>query len=198
MAASGNRGLLRRLGGDSDGLTLIELMVYSVLLVSVLLIVGTIMISTLSIERVVRESAQTTTDAQLAATSIEVGVRNASDAKLTNIGADQLLVVRTVGNDPNSVAWKCMAWYFSASSGTIRTTSTTNDATAVPVPASEPASWTLLASGISAPGSGVIFTHSLNTVTLYFVANTDGSGPLDIRSSSVLRAGASEVSQSCF
>lgn len=189
---------LSRLRDESAGLTLIELIVYSMLLMGVLVIVGSIMMSTLSIDRVVRDSTQSATAAQLAATSVEAGVRNATDAKLTDIGADQLLVVRTVGSDPNAVSWKCMAWYFSASAGTLRTTTTASDAVAVGVPASEPTTWTLLASGIAAPGSGAIFTHSGNSVTLYFVATTHDSGPLDIRSSSVLRAGATELSQSCF
>src|SRR5690606_34406807 len=124
--------------------------------------------------------------------------RNATDAKLTDIGADQLLVVRTVGSDPNAVSWKCMAWYFSASAGTLRTTTTASDAVAVGVPASEPTTWTLLASGIAAPGSGAIFCPVVNRVSVYVVATTHGSGPLDISSSSGLWAGAIELSQSCF
>lgn len=180
-----------------DGLTLVELLVYSILLAMVLLIVGSIMISTLGIERIVRESTTTTSDAQLAATAIEAGVRNSTAVQLTDIGDDQLLVARTAGTDPATLSWRCEAWYFSKSAGTIRTTATTSDSAPITVPASEPTSWTLLASNIEPPASGVTFTHSGNSVTIYFQGITADAQPVDIRSSSVVRAGAWE-SASCF
>lgn len=188
--------LWHRLRQDDDGLTLVELIVYGILLISVLLIVGSIMISTLGVERVVRESTTATTAAQLAATSIETGVRNSSAVNLSSVGSDQLLVARTAGTGA-TVAWRCQAWYYSAASGTIRTTSSASDAAPIAAPTAEPTTWTLLASNIDAPTSGVIFTNSGNSVTIYFQATTDDSEPVDIRSSSVVRAGAWE-SASCF
>ena len=191
------RGLVRRLRDEGDGFTLIELIVYGILLVSVLLIVGSIMISTLGVERIVRESTTATTAAQLAATSIETGVRNSSAVELTAIGSDQLLVARTAGTTPGSIAWRCQAWYYSAAAGTIRSTTSSSDSAPISVPTGEPTAWSLLTSNIVAPTSGAIFTNSGNSVTIYFQATTDDSEPVDIRSSSVVRAGAWE-SASCF
>lgn len=182
---------------ETAGLTLIELLVYSILLVSVLLIVGSIIISSLAVERAVRESTTSTSTAQLAATSIESGVRNATAVELIPVGSDQVLMARTAGADPSSVEWVCQAWYYSSGSGTIRMTTSASDATPVAMPTSEPASWALLASNIIAPTSGVIFTNSGNSVTIYFQATATNSEPVDIRSSSVLRAGPLE-SASCF
>lgn len=190
-------GLSHRLRDESDGLTLIELIIYGILLASLLLIVGSIIISTLGVERIVRESTTATTAAQLAATSIETGVRNSTAVNLASVGSDQLLVARTAGTDPNSIAWRCQAWYFSAATGTIRTTSSASDSAPIVTPSSEPTTWALLASNIVAPTSGVIFTNSGNSVTIYFQATTEDSPPVDIRSSSVVRAGAWE-SASCF
>lgn len=187
----------RRLKDETDGLTLVELIVYGIILSTVLLIVGSILVSSLSIQRVVQESTEATTAAQLAVTSIEAGVRNASAVNLTSVGSDQLLEVRTVGSDPSSAVWRCQAWYYSAANGTLRMTSTASDATSVTAPTAEPNTWILLTSNISAPTSGVIFTNSGNSVTIYFQATTKDSEPVDIRSSSVVRAGVWE-SGSCF
>lgn len=180
-----------------SGFTLVELLVYGMLLVTVLLVVGSIIVSSLAIERTVRESTSATTTAQLAATFIEAGVRNATAVSLVSVGSDQMLIARTAGATPASVTWQCQAWYFSASSGTIRMTTSSSDAVAIGVPAAEPTTWALLATNIVAPASGVIFTNSGNSVTIYFQAVTDDAEPVDIRSSSVVRAGMWE-SASCF
>lgn len=182
---------------SEDGLTLIELLVYSILLVVVLLIVGTILISTQNIGLIVRESTTTASAAQLAATSIESGVRNATAVKLTDIGSDQMLQVRTAGTDPNAPTWRCQTWYFSDSAGTIRSLSSASDAVAVASPTSEPTSWGLLAGNIE-PSSGTgIFTQSGNSITMNFHGTTDDTAPVVISTSVALRTAFLE-SASCF
>lgn len=181
-----------------DGFTLVELLVYSLLLVGVLLIVGTIMISSLSIEQMVRTSTQTASSAQLAATSLESGVRNATAAKVETVdGTDKVLLARTAGNDPDTVTWHCAAWYFSASAGTIRHTAMSSDSTPVAIPTEEPQDWALLTGGIEAVGSSEVFSFSGKTLTIEFQGTSDSMSPVLIKSSSVVRAGAWE-SASCF
>ncbi|HRN30287.1 MAG TPA: hypothetical protein PK890_11395, partial [Terrimesophilobacter sp.] len=113
-------------------------LIYGILLVSVLLIVGSILISTLGIERMVRESTIATSNAQLTATSIENGVRNATAVNLTAVGSDQVLMARTAGADPFSLSCVCRAWYYSAANGTIRTTTSANDSTPIASPTADP------------------------------------------------------------
>lgn len=182
---------------EDSGLTLVELIVYSILLVTVLLIVGTILISTQNIGLVVRESTTTASAAQLAATSIESGVRNASAVKLTDIGDDQLLQVRTAGADPDSVAWHCESWYYSESAGTIRFTMSASDAVAVASPSSEPTNWGLLVSKVEPSSGSGIFTQSGNSITIDFHGTTEDSAPVVIRTSVALRTAFLE-SASCF
>lgn len=178
-------------------MTLVELLVYSILLVTVLLIVGTILISTQTIGLIVRESTTTTSAVQVAATSIEYGVRNATGARLTSVGSDQLLQVRTAGADPDNVTWRCESWYFSNSAGTIRWSSTASDTVAVASPTSEPTSWGLLASNIEPTSGTGIFTRSGNSIMMNFHGTTEDSAPVVINTSVVLRTAFLE-SASCF
>lgn len=180
-----------------DGLTLVELLVYSLLLVGVFLIVGTIMISSLSIEQMVRTSTQTASNAQLAASSIESGVRNGTDFAVENVGDDRVLLVRTAGSDPGAVTWHCAAWYFSESTGTIRYTRSSSDSAPVVVPGSEPVDWTLLASGIEAVETREVFSFDGATLTIEFQGTSESMQPVLVKSSSALRAGAQEKA-SCF
>ena len=180
-----------------DGVTLVELLVYSILLVTVLLMVGTIMISTQNIGLIVRESTTTASAAQLAATSIETGVRNATAVKLTDIGDDQMLQVRTVGSDPNTVVWRCQSWYFSAAAGTIRFLSSASDAVPVASPTGEPTNWGLLVNNVDPSTRTGIFTPSGNSITMEFHGTAAGSAPVVIRTSVVLRPEPLE-SASCF
>lgn len=180
-----------------DGVTLIELLIYSVLLVSVLIIVGTIMISTQNIGVMVRNSTTTTSAAQLAANAIESGVRNATAVRLTDVGNDQLLQVRTAGSDPDDVTWRCEAWYFSSSAGTIRFIATASDAVPVTAPGTEPTTWSLLASRIVPSSGNDIFTQDGNSIMIDYHGTTEDTAPVVIRTSVALRTGIME-SASCF
>ncbi|HRN28265.1 MAG TPA: hypothetical protein PK781_02015 [Terrimesophilobacter sp.] len=182
---------------SDDGLTLVELLVYSLLLVGVMLIVGTIMISSLNIEQMVRTSTQSASSAQLAASSIESGVRNGTAVAVEHEGDDRVVLVRTAGSDPATVTWHCAAWYFSESAGTIRYSQSASDASPITVPSSEPLDWALLASGVEAVESNEVFSFSGGTLTIEFQGTSDSMQPVLIKSSSVVRAGTWE-SASCF
>ena len=184
---------------DDSGLTLVELIVYSLLLVSVLLIVGTIMISTLNLERIVRETTLTASEAQIATTTIESGVRNASHVDLTTIGDDQLLRVRTVGSTPGSAQWSCRGWYYSDSTNTLRSTRTANDSIEIAAPTGEPTGWTLLATGVTPAALAGIFglDAATNSVTIDFQGITEDSSPIAIHTSVTPRVVSAEET-TCF
>lgn len=183
---------------DESGLTLVELTVYGLLLMVVLGVVGGIMISALAIEQNVRASTESTTTAQLAAESIVAGVRNGTAVQVTPVGDDQLVRTRTAGGNPGTLTWHCVGWYFSASSGTIRSIRTDSDATPIVTPTAEPTDWTVLTRGISASdASGDIFSIISGGLRIRFNADTGQSTTLPIDSSATTRAGELE-SASCF
>ena len=171
------------------GFTLIELLIYSMLMVLVLAIVGGMIVSFTSTSKTVGSITQVSTSGQLAAQSVERGIRNASDFQLTTpTGTDQLLVARTAGGGA-TLTWKCAAWYYSASDSTLRYTSS---ATAIPAPtAADLSHWTLLGSDIAPTTGAEIFSSTGPQLTLAFTIHAAGHPPQALTSTAVSRAGSS-------
>ncbi|WP_434318397.1 prepilin-type N-terminal cleavage/methylation domain-containing protein [Leifsonia sp. P73] len=173
-----------------DGFTLVELVIAAMLLVLVLSVVGAIMSSLSQTSKTVNSMTSTSTSAQLAAESIERGIRNSSDFLLTNpTGTDQMLVARTAQGN-TTLTWTCVAWYYSsANGGSIRYTMSPS-AIATPTAATL-SQWTLLATGV-APSSGTgIFSGSSPQLTIGFNGQSTGAGNVTISSTVVSRAGSS-------
>jgi prepilin-type N-terminal cleavage/methylation domain len=187
--------LLRRLRRDEAGFTLTELLVASALFALVVLVAGSIFLGLFSAQRQVTAITSTTTDAQLAGTAIDAGVRNSSGFKLTTVGADQLLVARVAGSGA-TVQWTCRAWYYSSSARTIRMH---DSAAAVAAPtATQLASWTLLVDGVKPATGPTIFSAAGATLTVRFRADTDDTNrPVAIEFSSAPLAGVTENS-TCY
>ncbi len=107
------------------GYTLVELLIYSGLLVLILTVVGGMLMNTLTSQQKVLKSAGANASSQIIAESVQNAVRNATALTLTQ-GADpdtqdQLLVAVTVSNDPSTTANArvCQAWYYSEAGGAI-------------------------------------------------------------------------------
>lgn len=153
---------------------MMELVVAASMLSVVLMVVGSIFISVITTQSTVSAVTTSSTAGQLAARSIETGVRNASEYQLVAVGSDQLLVARTAGTE-SALSWSCVAWFYDADDGgSIRMTRTA-DGTAIAAPdAAELADWTLLADGISprdgAPG---IFSSTPPLLAVAFDATAD-------------------------
>ena len=94
-----------------EGFSLIELLATTLLLGLVLAVVVAIYASTSQVERTVNSVTTSATEAQLAATSIERGVRSASEVHLG--GVDSSLLVARVPGSAATISWSCVAWYFS-------------------------------------------------------------------------------------
>lgn len=107
--------------GD-EGITLVELLVYSVLLTIVLTVTGGLLISTLHSQRTVREQTEASTTGQVALRLIERSVRNAGRYDMPSGFGNNLLITKVrIGEDPSVAAsWECRAWYFDASTGDLR------------------------------------------------------------------------------
>jgi Tfp pilus assembly protein PilW len=174
---------------SDTGFTLVELLIYSMLMVLVLAIVGGMIASFTSSSKTVGSITQVSTSGQLAAESVERGIRNASDFRLTNpTGTDQLLIARTAGGGTD-LTWQCAAWYYSASDSSLRYTTS---ATAIPTPTTADfAHWTLLGSGFGPTSGTAIFSSTGPQLTLAFTIHADGHPPQAFTSTAVSRAGSS-------
>ena len=181
--------LRARIARDETGVSMAELLIYCLLLGGVLALVGTLFINQLRTEDTVSGVVDATTSAQLAARSIETGVRNSSDFTTPALtGSDQLLLARVVGEDG---LWKCRAWYYSDSEGTIRTMSSSSAIPATAWSATNLKTWTLLTDGVM-PAKGAattanIWTKSATTLSLNFRVNAGNNPPATIITSTVSR-----------
>ena len=102
------------------GYTLVELLIYSSLLVLILTVVGGMFINTLASEQRVLDSADANTVSQLISDSVHSGVRNATALSLTQYPDtdNQLLVLKTSDSRSESAADRiCQAWYYTESNG---------------------------------------------------------------------------------
>jgi len=173
-----------------EGFTLIEVLVTSMLLVLVLAIAGTLIGSLSTTSRTVNSLTATTSSAQIAAESVERGIRNSSDFLLSvPSGTDQMLVARTAQSG-TTLNWVCSAWYYSAANGGSIRFKTSTTAIAAPNAAAL-AQWTLLAQGV-APSSGTtIFSGSSPTLSFSFKSTSAGAGAATIKSTVLSRAGSS-------
>lgn len=165
--------------GDSEsGMSLVELLIYSVLAIVVLTLVGGVLTASLKAENQVRSLSSTASLGQLVSRSVEEGVRNASGIRAEIEDANgQLLRARVaIGTVAGSVEWECQAWYYAPSTssfywaknktGMIAAPATLDDLAASP--------WVLLGDGIHrADGADAFFGSAENQVILRFKVSVD-------------------------
>ncbi len=187
---------MRRVLADQRGFTLVELLVYMVLLLLVLAVAGGLLSSTLVHSTTIRTVDESSTAAQLAADSIESGIRNSSDFSLTSpSGTDQMIVARVASSDA-TLTWSCAAWYYSATDGSLRM-SRSGTAIAAPTTA-QLASWTLLVDGVQPiTGTEIFTTTAGRRLVIAFIGLAGDQPPVSITTSAFSRAGATG-SVSCF
>ncbi|KFF58464.1 hypothetical protein JF66_18380 [Cryobacterium sp. MLB-32] len=175
---------------SEHGYTLVELIVYSSLLIIVIAVVAGLFISGLTTTESVRGMTAATTSAQVVADSIETNVRNSSDFLLTTpAGTDQLLVARTAKREV-TLSWQCVAWYYSAANGgSIRFTQS-NAAILAPTP-SQLSTWTVVQQGMAPVSGAAIFSTTGQKLAVNFMSKVGDHPPVVISSSATSRAGAS-------
>lgn len=176
---------LRRLHRLDHGVSMAELLIYSLLLGGVMTIIGSLLINSLRTEDTVSGVIDASTSAQLTAESVSTGIRNSSVFKLETVnGSDQLLRARVV--DKNGT-WTCSAWYYSNSGNSVRFSQNTGLLTATGYNSAALATWTLLASNV-VPASGAaatapIFTAATSQVTMNFRVLAGDNPPATINTS---------------
>lgn len=144
------RDRLERRGVDG-GVSLIELLVASALLLILLPVAGGLLYTGAVAQRDARSATVATTTAQTAAASVQRGVRNAVALRYSRTGtgnADELLVVRTQTGPQDAPVDLCQAWFYNAARGVLYTRSVpvSPSTTAITVPDDAAlATWSTLA-----------------------------------------------------
>jgi prepilin-type N-terminal cleavage/methylation domain-containing protein len=180
-----------------DGFTLVELMIACVLTAIVMAAVGGLLVSLMITPRAVTARETTASSAQLAVQSIQVGVRNSSDFRLTSPnGTDQLLVARTA-QAGSTIVWVCSAWYYSASEQSIRYLSSPSTIPAAPS-SSDLASWTTLDTAVTPVSGSGIFTVSGEEVDVAFNGAVAGQSLPQTMITSVFSRAGSTGSPVCY
>jgi Tfp pilus assembly protein PilW len=151
------------------GLTLVELTIAMALSILIVGVAVGLFASAAKSQTTVSNRSNASTSAQLVMRSLTQGIENASEFTVQTSGSDLMLVARTAGTGA-TLTWKCRAWYYQASSGTIRTT-TTADGTKILVPTSaQLATWTRLATRVAPVGTAPIFQGVGQNLQVGFVA----------------------------
>lgn len=175
------------------GFTMVELLVYALLLSLVLAVVGGFLISTMTVQSDVRSRAEATTLGQSVVRSVQNGIRNASYVTLTDISGSQFLLVRTAASGAN-LEWVCQAWYYSPDEDGSLYMTRTQPAAAIAAPtAADLLTWTRMADGISADGE-TIFSAIAGRVTIDLDIVAADNSPISIETTAAMRLLPSTIS----
>lgn len=172
---------------DERGLTMAELLVSCALLVVVLALAGVLLQGGVTAQRDVQAVTQASDTVQVAARSIERGVRSASAVSPISspTAGSQLLVVRLrVGAAGADATWVCQGWYHTG--GVLYTRRV--DAAGAPTPAlttADLSQWSVLASAVVPRATGVpilsrTVTGTATTVGLDLAVSSSGTSQLAV------------------
>lgn len=198
-------------GNSAEGFTLIELMVGGLLGVLILVLVAGITVSSTATEGLVRNVSIATSAGQSLTNSIERGVRNAASSAGTTKTVqvlpdgsptvladanDQLVTALVVGSGA-TITTSCAAWYYSASTKSIRYRTWASGAV-IPPTVAQLSSWRLLSAGVTPVTGTTIFTQ-LNSNSISFAFNEDaGNDPAIPFQSTVTSRTAMAGNTACF
>jgi Tfp pilus assembly protein PilW len=192
-------GIRRRLTPPArreEGFTLVELIIYAMLMTVVVALAGAIFLSALTGQRDVAATANGDNTGQLVSQSISNGIRSATYIRVTTISSTtQMLVVATPGRTVGSPVTKCQAWYFTADNGGAVYTLTSGSTILVPTLTALTSTWSLLATGVGlstrvgAPAAMLTPNSLLGTTSVsYEFTMSNGTGrPILISSSATSR-----------
>lgn len=189
-------------------MTLVDLLVYSVLLLIVIAITGALLVSGLRTQRATVDVGAATTRAQAAMSDLERAVRNAAEAKVYAVsgagfaqvaagGSGNLLITKTriAAAGSSTASWRCARWYFDStrsnpdgSSGALLTstyTPVTTSASAITVATAK--TWNRVTS-VSGPVTGTaVFTQHARGVAISLNATIQGHDPVALESTATTR-----------
>jgi hypothetical protein len=180
-----------------EGFSLGELAVYGMLLGVVLTTAAGILISGTIAERTVRVVVGASTESQLAADSLETGIRNSSGYAVTVPSSGTQVLRARVAQGTTSVVWNCAAWYYTPnlSNGSIWY-KTSTAAIANPTTGNI-STWTMLVDDVRPASGTTIFAIGANQLSFAFETLAGTDPPASISSSATSRANVWETAP-CF
>jgi len=145
---------------NEEGMTLIELMAYSLLLVVVIAVAGGMIIASLRGQQTITQLSNSTSTGQDVAQSIVKGIRNSSSAAVTSGAAGTMLSARTgTFVAAGTATWQCRAWLYTTTTQQLWSTSS-SAAITLPASATSLSGWSLIASNVTVPsGSPAVFAR---------------------------------------
>jgi len=178
------------------GLTLVELTIAMALSVLILGVAVGLFASAAKSQTTISDRSNASTSAQLVMRSLTQGIENASEFTVQASGSDLMVVARTASTG-TTLTWKCRAWYYQASSRTVRTT-TTADGTKILLPTSaQLGSWGRLAIGVQPVGTTPIFQGVGQNLQVGFVAAV-ASGQSVTMQTTILQQTGVGASGTCY
>lgn len=189
--------------GDQRGFTLVELLMYISLSVIIAVVAGGLLISGLRAQEATGSVTDAANTAQQIVRSIQAGVRNASAITVSSDAtvSTQLLLARTMGNDPSSTIASCQAWYYTPLNGGAVYTTRTTPATLISLPSGGPQGiWTLLGEGVtpSDPITGKVFMAPNNGRVEITFDVAAGAHPYVLVNTMTYTSQSATVSAPCF
>lgn len=186
-----------------SGLTLVETLVYSVLLSIVLLLVGSLLINTLRVREDSNAVNQTSNTAQTAVVGMERGMRNAVASARTQTSDRVTVRIKTRTGDAASPDWLCQGWSLGADHA-LRSISY-RETGGKPTGADDPTTWDVVANDVSARGSADVRDAFVLTVNRLSIALSFDPGrskpPVELTSEVVSRQQSSTTipgGSTCF
>lgn len=169
------RALFTRLR-ENDGITLVEVVIYSLLLVIIGGFVGNLIVRGFIAQRDVSAASAATSTGQNVAQSIVAGIRNASVVGLVPSAAGTQLLVARVAGAGSAITWSCQAWYYNGDA-----IYTVSSGTGAPTAATA-ATGLLLATGVKAINAATpvfsapsVFSTATRSVRIRFESsNSEG------------------------
>ena len=201
----------------SAGFTLVELLIYSLLLVLVVFIGGGLLAGSSRTTTIVRSVTTATSLAQKLSTSVQGGVRDAVAIKTpysptvaaVGVAGTQLLVVETMTGGTVS-STQCQAWFYVPShGGQLFVRSVSPLAAVVPpnvsylsslaaaTPAKAPTGWQIWGEGVNQSGA-VPFTRTGNQIGISLSVDAGASADVKVVSMALDRQPTVGATSTCF
>ncbi len=114
------RDRLRDARRADEGMSLVELLVYSVILGIVMVLIGSLLINGLTTQRDVSGRTQAVNTMQNAFAAVERSVRNASGGYVDAGGTLLVVRERTAASVAAADDWRCVGYYLDESAGVLR------------------------------------------------------------------------------
>lgn len=203
VKAASYGGLRARLRRD-DGTSLVELLVYLIVMAILVTLIASTFIQGRGVQGDQQSLADASNEAQLAAASIERPIRNAASIQVDSTAhAGDLLVVKSRVGEPNDApgSWRCYAWYYDSGTRTIYTTTDapgTSSVTAGIVGAPDVSAWRPLITEVDkVPGHAVFRTTGVGGgITMRFDVSSQRQGaPVRIDSTVIPRLQGTNIGE---